>query len=43
MMAPVLTKHMNKEKAHEKALELLDKVGLKDKADVCQKYTLSGG
>ena len=34
MMAPVLTKHMNKEEAHEKALELLDKVGLKDKADV---------
>ena len=26
--------HMNKEEAHEKALELLDKVGLKDKADV---------
>ena len=34
MMAPVLTKHMNKEEAHEKALELLDKVGLKDKANV---------
>ena len=34
MMAPILTKHMNKEEAHAKALELLDKVGLKDKADV---------
>ena len=33
MMAPILTKHMNKEEAHAKALELLDKVGLKDKAD----------
>lgn len=42
MMAPVLTKHMNKEEAHEKALELLDKVGLKDKADVYPS-TLSGG
>ena len=41
MMAPVLTKHMNKEEAHEKALELLDKVGLKDKADVYPS-TLSG-
>ena len=26
MMAPILTKHMNKEEAHAKALELLDKV-----------------
>ena len=34
MMAPVLTKHMNKEEAHEKALELLDKVGLKDSSSV---------
>ena len=42
MMAPVLTKHMNKEEAHEKALELLDKVGLKDKADVYPS-TLSRG
>lgn len=42
MMAPVLTKHMNKEEAHKKALELLDKVGLKDKADVYPS-TLSGG
>ena len=24
MMAPILTKHMNKEEAHAKALELLD-------------------
>lgn len=42
MLAPVLTKHMNKKEAHEKALELLDKVGLKDKADVYPD-TLSGG
>lgn len=42
MMAPVLTKHLNKEKARKKALELLDKVGLKDKADVYPN-TLSGG
>ena len=42
MMAPILTKHMNKEVAHAKALELLDKVGLKDKADVYPS-TLSGG
>ena len=42
MMAPVLTKHMNKDEAHKKALELLDKVGLKDKADVYPS-TLSGG
>ena len=42
MMAPILTKHMNKEEAHAKALELLDKVGLKDKADVYPS-TLSGG
>lgn len=42
MMAPVLTKHMSKAEAHDKALELLDKVGLKDKADV-YPHTLSGG
>ena len=42
MMAPILTIHMNKEEAHAKALELLDKVGLKDKADVYPS-TLSGG
>ena len=42
MMAPILTKHMYKEEAHAKALELLDKVGLKDKADVYPS-TLSGG
>ena len=42
MMAPILTKHMNKAGAREKALELLDKVGLKDKADV-YPHTLSGG
>lgn len=41
-MAPILTKHMNKAEAREKALELLDKVGLKDKADV-YPHTLSGG
>ena len=33
---------MNKAEAREKALELLDKVGLKDKADV-YPHTLSGG
>ena len=42
MIAPILTKHMNKAEAREKALELLDKVGLKDKADV-YPHTLSGG
>lgn len=42
MMAPILTKHLNKAEAREKALELLDKVGLKDKADV-YPHTLSGG
>lgn len=42
MMAPVLTKHANKEQAYAKALDLLDKVGLKDKADV-YPGTLSGG
>ena len=33
MMAPVLTKHSSKEQARIKALELLKKVGLEDKAD----------
>lgn len=42
MMAPVLTKHANKAQAREKALELLEKVGLKEKADVYPN-TLSGG
>ena len=42
MMAPILTKHMNKAEAREKALELLDKVGLKDKADFFP-FQLSGG
>lgn len=42
MMAPVLTKHMKKREARERALELLDKVGLKDKADVYPNI-LSGG
>lgn len=42
MMAPVLTKHADRAQAREKALELLDKVGLKEKADVYPS-TLSGG
>ena len=42
MLAPVLTKHKDKKAAREKALELLDKVGLKEKADVYPS-TLSGG
>jgi len=42
MLAPVLTKKKNKNEAKELALELLDKVGLKDKADVYPR-TLSGG
>ena len=42
MMAPVLTKHSGKEQARIKALELLKKVGLEDKADVYPN-TLSGG
>lgn len=41
-LAPVLTKHCTKEVAKEKALELLRKVGLEDKADVYPN-TLSGG
>ena len=46
MMAPILTKHMNKAEAREKALELLDKVGLKDKADaadIAQKMADAAG
>lgn len=42
MLAPVLTKKKNKEEAKALAMELLDKVGLADKADVYPK-TLSGG
>lgn len=42
MLAPVLTKKKSRKEAEEKALELLKKVGLKDKADVYPK-TLSGG
>lgn len=42
MLAPVELKKLTKEEAREKALELLDKVGLKDKKDVYPD-TLSGG
>lgn len=42
MLAPVLTKKKNKKEAEEVALELLKKVGLRDKADV-YPTTLSGG
>ena len=42
MMAPVQLNKMDKEAAREKALELLDKVGMKAKADVYPE-TLSGG
>ena len=42
MMAPVLTKHCSKEEAKKKAMELLKKVGMADKADVYPR-TLSGG
>lgn len=41
-MAPVLLKKMNKEEANARALELLDRVGLKDKANV-YPASLSGG
>lgn len=41
-MAPVLLKKMDKDTAHKKAMELLDRVGLKDKADV-KPVKLSGG
>jgi len=42
MLAPLLTKKKNKKEAMTLALELLDKVGLKDKAHV-YPITLSGG
>ena len=42
MMAPVLTKHMDKAGAHEKAMELLEKVGLSSKANA-KPHLLSGG
>lgn len=42
MLAPVELKKLTKEEAREKAVELLDKVGLKDKKDVYPD-TLSGG
>ncbi|SKB98883.1 polar amino acid transport system ATP-binding protein [Lachnospiraceae bacterium] len=42
MLAPVLTKKKNKAQAKEKAMELLEKVGLADKANV-KPATLSGG
>ncbi|HBA97795.1 MAG TPA: peptide ABC transporter ATP-binding protein [Lachnospiraceae bacterium] len=41
-MAPVILNKMTKEQAHKKALELLERVGLKDKADV-KPAKLSGG
>ncbi|AQS08770.1 glutamine transport ATP-binding protein GlnQ [Clostridium saccharobutylicum] len=42
MLAPVLTKKKNRKEAEKIALELLKKVGLRDKADVYPR-TLSGG
>lgn len=42
MMAPVLLKKMNKEQARQKAMELLNRVGLSEKADVYPAM-LSGG
>lgn len=42
MLAPVLTKRHSKVKAEKKALELLEKVGLAEKAD-SMPSTLSGG
>lgn len=42
MMAPVLTRHLTKNEAREKARELLEKVGLSEKADDYPD-TLSGG
>ncbi|HNW04389.1 MAG TPA: amino acid ABC transporter ATP-binding protein [Oscillospiraceae bacterium] len=42
MMAPVDLKKMTKEEAKRRALELLDRVGLRDKADVYPRQ-LSGG
>lgn len=41
-LAPVLLKKMNKQQAHDKALELLGKVGLADKANAYPSQ-LSGG
>ena len=41
-MAPVLTKKKSRAEAKEQALELLDKVGLREKADA-KPNTLSGG
>ncbi|MBO0679413.1 amino acid ABC transporter ATP-binding protein [Mycolicibacterium sp. S2-37] len=41
-LAPLLTKKMNKEAAEKRALELLDQVGLAEKAHV-KPATLSGG
>ncbi len=41
-LAPVLLKKMTKEQAHDKAIELLAKVGLEDKADAYPAQ-LSGG
>ncbi|MFG6348281.1 MAG: amino acid ABC transporter ATP-binding protein [Lachnospiraceae bacterium] len=41
-IAPVNLKKMNKEQAHNRAMELLDRVGLRDKADV-KPVKLSGG
>ncbi len=41
-LAPVLLKKMTKEQAHDKAIELLGKVGLADKADAYPSQ-LSGG
>ena len=41
-MAPVLTKKKSRSEAKERALELLDKVGLREKADA-KPNTLSGG
>jgi len=42
MLAPMKVKKVTKEEAEEKALRLLDKVGLKDKANVYPE-SLSGG
>ncbi len=41
-IAPVNLKKMNKEQAHNRAMEILDRVGLRDKADV-KPVKLSGG
>ena len=42
IMAPVLLQKMNKEQARQKAMELLNRVGLSEKADVYSAM-LSGG